>query len=210
MGTTALIMAGGKGTRMKYQGEKPLIKIGNKPFIEHVIDALRKAKKVDRIVVAVSEHTPQTAKRANELSTEVIVTSGKDYILDLREAIKKLKLGRVITVSVDLPLLKSETVDKTVEHYETCGKPVMAVMVPAERLESLGVSIDLILEEKGKRLVPAGVNVLDGDKVEKEGFEKELDQEILIIDSEEFVNINTLKDLMIAEKLFSPTKVGKD
>ena len=201
-------MAGGKGTRMKYQGEKPLIKIGKKSFIEHVTDALRRAKKVDRIVVAVSEHTPQTGKRANELSAEVIVTSGKDYIIDLREAIKKLKLGRVITVSADLPLLKSKTIDEIIEHYEICGKPVMAVMVPAERLESLGASIDLILEEEGKRLVPAGVNVLDGEEVEREGFEKEFDQEILIIDSEEFVNINTPKDLMIAEKLFSLRKAG--
>lgn len=203
MGTTALIMAGGKGTRMKYQGEKPLIKINDKSFIEHIVDALRKAKKVDRIVVAVSEHTPRTAKRAKELSTEVIVTSGKDYIIDVREAIKKLKLGRVITVSADLPLLRSKTIDKIIGHYDFCGKPVMAVMVPAERFESLGVSIDLILEDKCRRLVPAGVNVLDGDKVEKEGFDKELDQEIFMIDSVEFVNINTPIDLMIAEKLFS-------
>lgn len=203
MGTTALIMAGGKGTRMKYQEEKPLIKINDKSFIEHIVDALRKAKKVDRIVVAVSEHTPRTAKRAKELSTEVIVTSGKDYIIDVREAIKKLKLGRVITVSADLPLLRSKTIDKIIGHYDFCGKPVMAVMVPAERFESLGVSIDLILEDKCRRLVPAGVNVLDGDKVEKEGFDKELDQEIFMIDSVEFVNINTPIDLMIAEKLFS-------
>jgi len=206
MGITALIMAGGKGTRMKYRGEKPLIKIGNKSFIEHIIDALKNAKKVDRIIVAVSEHTPQTAKRANDLSIEVAMTSGKDYILDLREAIKKLKLGCVITVSADLPLLEGKIIDKIIEHYEICGKPVMAVMVPAERFESLGLSIDLILEEKGKRLVPAGVNILDGDKIEKEGFEKELDQEILVIDSEEFININTPKDLMIAEQLLSLRK----
>jgi len=206
MGITALIMAGGKGIRMKNQGEKPLIKIGNKSFIEHIIDALKNAKKVDRIIVAVSEHTPQTAKRANDLSIEVAMTSGKDYILDLREAIKKLKLGCVITVSADLPLLEGKIIDKIIEHYEICGKPVMAVMVPAERFESLGLSIDLILEEKGKRLVPAGVNILDGDKIEKEGFEKELDQEILVIDSEEFININTPKDLMIAEQLLSLRK----
>ncbi|MCP8316876.1 MAG: NTP transferase domain-containing protein [archaeon] len=67
MGITALIMAGGKGIRMKHQGEKPLIKIGNKSFIEHIIDALGEAKKVDSIIVAVSEHTTQTAKRAYDL-----------------------------------------------------------------------------------------------------------------------------------------------
>lgn len=196
-------MAGGKGTRMGYQEEKPLIKIDDKSFIEHVIDALRNAKKVDRIIVATSKHTPKTANRVKELSIEVIETSGNDYISDLREAIKKLRLKHIVTVSSDLPLLKSETIDKIIEHYENCAKPVMAVMVPAERFEDLGVSIDLILDYKGKRLVPSGVNVLDGDKVKKEEFEIELDQEIFIIDSEEFVNINTSKDLIIAKQLLS-------
>ncbi|MCP8316877.1 MAG: nucleotidyltransferase, partial [archaeon] len=60
----------------------------------------------------------------------MIVTSGKDYKLDLREAVKKLKLGHVITVSADIPLLKGKTIDIIIKHYEICGKPVMAVMVP--------------------------------------------------------------------------------
>ncbi len=207
MAVTALIMAGGKGTRMKNQKEKPLIKIDDKSFIEHVINALKNSKKIDRVIVAVSKHTPQTAKRAKELSIEVIETSGKDYVIDLREAVKKLRLEHLITVSADLPLLKSKTIDRIIEHYESCGKPVMAVMVPAERFEDLGVSIDLILNYKGKRLVPAGINVLDGDKVKREEFEKELDQEIFIMDSEEFVNINTPKDLMIAKQLLSLRKI---
>lgn len=203
MSVAALIMAGGKGTRMGYQEEKPLIKIDDKSFIEHVIDALRNAKKVDRIVVVASKHTPKTVKRVKETSIEVIETSGNDYITDLREAIKKLGLKHVITVSSDLPLLKSETIDRIIEHYEGCDKPVMAVMVPAERFEGLGLSIDLILNYEGKRLVPAGINVLDGDKVKREEFNIELDQEIFIMDSEEFVNINTPKDLMIAKQLLS-------
>ncbi len=206
MAVTALIMAGGKGTRMKNQEEKPLIKIDDKSFIEHVINALKNSKKIDRVIVAVSKHTPETAKRAKELSIEVIETSGKDYVIDLREAVKKLRLEHLITVSADLPLLKSKTIDRIIEHYENCGKPVMAVMVPAERFECLGVSIDLILNYKGKRLVPAGINVLDGDKVKREEFEKELDQEIFIMDSEEFVNINTPKDLMVAKQLLSLRK----
>ncbi|MGB9659002.1 MAG: NTP transferase domain-containing protein [Nitrososphaerales archaeon] len=206
MAVTALIMAGGKGTRMKNREEKPLIKIDDKSFIEHVIEALKNSKKVDRIIVAVSKYTPETAKRSKELSIEVIETSGKDYVIDLREAVKKLRLEHIITVSADLPLLKSKTIDRIIERYENCDKPVMAVMVPAERFEGLGVSIDLILDYKGKRLVPAGINVLDGDKVKREEFEKELDQEIFIIDSEEFVNINTPKDLMIAKQLLSLRK----
>ncbi|MCP8304895.1 MAG: NTP transferase domain-containing protein [archaeon] len=203
MGITALVMAGGRGTRIRIRGEKPLLKIGGKPLIEHVIDALKRADEVDRIVVAVSKHAPQTAKKARELSVEAIATSGEGYILDVREAVKRLKLSYVLTVSADLPLITGEVIDKVIKHYMSCGKSVLAVMVPAERFENLGLSMDLILDEDGRRLVPAGVNVLDGNKVYREEFEKELDQELLIIDSEEFVNVNTPQDLRITEQLFS-------
>ena len=62
MGVTALVMAGGKGTRMHLAEEKPLIKICGKPVIEYVIAALENAKKIDSIVVAVTGCTPKTAK----------------------------------------------------------------------------------------------------------------------------------------------------
>ena len=38
--TTALVMAGGKGTRMDIDEEKPLIKVNNKPMIECVLTAV--------------------------------------------------------------------------------------------------------------------------------------------------------------------------
>ncbi|MCP8311918.1 MAG: NTP transferase domain-containing protein [Candidatus Methylarchaceae archaeon HK02M1] len=203
MSMTALVMAGGRGTRIRVQGEKPLLKIGGKPLIEHVIDALKGADEVDRIVVAVSKHTPQTSKKARELSVEAIVTSGEGYILDVREAVKRLKLRYLLTISADLPFITGEVIDKVIKHYMSCGKSVLAVMVPAERFENLGLSVDLVFDEDGRRLIPTGVNVLDCNKVYREEFEKELDQELLIIDSEEFVNINTLQDLRITEQLFN-------
>jgi adenosylcobinamide-phosphate guanylyltransferase len=64
MGVTALLMAGGKGTRMKGREEKPLVKVGGKPLIEHVLNALKSTEKIDEIVVAVSENTLKTAKVA--------------------------------------------------------------------------------------------------------------------------------------------------
>jgi len=44
MGVTALVMAGGKGTRMALPEEKPLLTVGGKPVIEHVLAALENAK----------------------------------------------------------------------------------------------------------------------------------------------------------------------
>jgi GTP:adenosylcobinamide-phosphate guanylyltransferase len=42
--------------------EKPLLKVGGKPMIEHVLMALKDAKRVDEIVVVVSKHTPKTTR----------------------------------------------------------------------------------------------------------------------------------------------------
>ncbi|WP_400149778.1 NTP transferase domain-containing protein, partial [Candidatus Methanarcanum hacksteinii] len=57
----ALIMAGGKGTRLCKNGvEKPYINVAGKHVIEHVINALKKAKCVDRILVTVSPNTKKT------------------------------------------------------------------------------------------------------------------------------------------------------
>jgi len=196
MGVTALVMAGGKGMRMKSEKEKPLLKVGGKPMIEHVLDALRGAKKVEETIVAVSEHTPKTAKFARKRSLKVLQTPGKGFCLDAGYAIKKLKLGTVLTICADLPLITSEFVDKVIAHYEQCNKPALAVMVPLEIYNELGLSTDYVFKIEGKNLVPAGVNVIDGKRIEK----NELEEEILFVDDERVaVNINTLEDLRVAE-----------
>ena len=46
MKVTALVMAGGKGTRMTLAEEKPLLHIGGKPVIDHVLKALKHAEKI--------------------------------------------------------------------------------------------------------------------------------------------------------------------
>ena len=190
MGVTAVVMAGGKGSRMKLPEEKPLVKVDGKSMIEHVLAALKNAKRVDEIVVAVSKHTPETAKAMEGSSVKVVKTPGKGYVSDTQYAIKKLKLNTVLTISADLPLVTSEIVDEVVEHYETCSRPALAVMVPAETRQRLGLQ----LEAKG--LVPAGINVIDGRRID----EGELEEEVFVIDSEDVaVNVNTLKDLAIAE-----------
>jgi len=56
MGVTALVMAGGRGTRMGTE-EKSLLKVGGKPMVEYVLNALKGAKKVEEIIVETVEGT---------------------------------------------------------------------------------------------------------------------------------------------------------
>lgn len=201
MGVTALVMAGGKGTRMCVAEEKPLIKVCGKPVIEYVLAALRNSKKIDSIVVAVTSCTPKTAKLMHQLGVKVIETPGKDYVSDMGYAVQALKLGVFLAIAADLPLVRSEMLNAIVERYERCGKPALTVAVPMETKTKLGMSIEYSFKMDDRNVVPVGINVIDGHK--RYGDEW-LDQDIFLMNNDELaVNINTVQELQLAERLLS-------
>jgi adenosylcobinamide-phosphate guanylyltransferase len=202
MGVTALVMAGGKGTRMKLSEEKPLLQIGGKAVIEHVITALKNAKQVSAIVVAVSDYTPKTAKRMLKFPVSVIKTPGKEYVSDMGYAVRTLGLQTVLAIGADLPLITAEVIDAIVEYYERCGKPALSVVVPMETKAQLGLAGKYGFELNGEHMVPAGINVIDGRRIDEE----KLDEEIYVSDRKEVaMNINTIQELRIAESLYQKT-----
>ena len=200
MPVTALIMAGGKATRMKSTTEKPLLEVGGRPMIEHVVGALKQSKMVDRIVVAVSGNTPGTARKATELSIEVLLTPGEGYVSDMRYAIKKLGLCDVLTVAADIPFITTEIVDRAVEKYRSSDKPSLAVMAPADVYRQIGSKPEYVFEIDGRRLVPIGLNMIDGRRID----EPELDQAVFVAGLEELpINVNTPRELEAARERFT-------
>ncbi len=198
----ALVMAGGKGTRMKLAQEKPLIAVCGKPVIEYVLAALKDAKKIDCVVVATTSATPKTTALMKKLGIQVIETPGKDYVSDMGWVVQTLKLGVFLAVAADLPLVKSEMIDDIVERYERCGKPALTAAVPLQTKAKLGMSIEYsFTTEDNREVVPVGINVIDGSK--RYGDEW-LDQDIYILNHEELaVNINTVQELQLAERLLT-------
>ncbi len=199
MGVTALIMAGGKGSRMALSEEKPLLQVGGKPVIMHVLKALEKAKKISSTVVAISGNTPETAKLMRKLSVLTIKTPGNEYVSDMGYAVRVLKLQTVLAIGADFPLITAEIVDGIVEYYERCRKPALSVVVPMETKISLGLGGKYGFELNGKCVVPAGINIIDGRRIDEE----ELEEEIFVSSRIEVaMNINTVQELQIAEELF--------
>jgi adenosylcobinamide-phosphate guanylyltransferase len=115
-------------------------------------------------------------------------------------AVKTLKLQTILTIPADMPLLTGKIIDDVIKQYIKCGKPALAVAVPLETKKQLGMSLSYSFEFEGKCVVPAGINVNDGTRID----EAELDQAIYVIDSPEVaININTVQELETAEKEFS-------
>ena len=201
MNVVALVMAGGKGTRMRIAEEKPLIKVCGRSVIEYVLVALKNAKRIESIVVATTNCTPKTTIFLSQFPVKVIETPGKDYVSDMGYVVQNLKLGVFLAIAADLPLVRGEMIDTIIERYECCGKPALTVAVPLETKTKLGMSIDYSFKMDERDLVPVGINVIDGHK--RYGDEW-LDQDIYLMDQDELaVNINTVQELQQAEQLLS-------
>lgn len=199
MGITALLMAGGKATRMQSKVEKALLRIGNKSMLELALDALRQSKFIADIVVAVSPMAPQTAHAAKELHARVVETPGDGYESDMKYVISKLELGDTLIVSADLPFLTGQTVDRAVEEFRASRKPALSVMVPAEIYEQIGSEPQYLFKIDGKSLVPIGLNILNGRRI----GEPELDETVMVVDSRELaLNVNSRFDYELAKEWF--------
>lgn len=191
--TTALIMAGGKGTRMHLETEKPLVNVNDKPMIEYVVRALLESTYIDKILVAVSPNTPNTEEFLERFPVTVIKTSAKGYIEDLSEILANrdyvIEDEVIMTIVADLPFVKSEHIDEVLDAYYSRDKPAMCVSVPKELFDKHGIKPTLIFDG----LVPSGVNMLIANNQEQ-------DQSIYITEHVELAfNINTLNDLNISE-----------
>ena len=77
-----LVMAGGKGTRMKSNEEKLLLPY-KQPLVLHVIDALKNSNCFEKIIAATSPNSPQTKNILVENNITIIETSGEGFLDDL-------------------------------------------------------------------------------------------------------------------------------
>ncbi|WP_407410834.1 NTP transferase domain-containing protein [Methanobrevibacter sp.] len=193
----AILMAGGMGTRLKVPCEKPLFKLHDKPLIKYVLDNLNASKLIDKTVIAVSHHTPETAKYLNNLGGDfqILDTSGESYLTDLSYILdyfeQKSDKDVLLFINADLPFISTQTIDYVLEYYLSCGKDALSTLVPVEIFEELG--LDYSYEFNG--LVPSGLNVLRSINIVQ-------DEDQLVIPKRELaLNINTLLDSRVAEKL---------
>ena len=177
--------------------EKPLLEICGKPMLELVIDALRSCKSIDRIVVASSRNTPATTIAAEKLAIQSIITPGNGFEEDMRFAIRHLSLADVLVISSDLPFVTANVIEEAFKKYQDTRKPALAVMAPIELYEKFGSRPSYVFEINGRKLVPVGVNILDGRRIN----EGTLQQTELIIDSGDAAfNVNTPQELEAARK----------
>jgi len=200
-------MAGGKGKRMGLPVEKPLLPFLGKPLIDWVVEAVQSASKVSEVYVVTSENTPETEKYCVRRGWKVQRTDAKGYHDDLKQAVRDAGLlGPVLTIPADLPAVTGKFLDKVISTFEVCGKDFFAVFVPIEKRENLELSVSSTDEYKGVWYAVSGVNIVNGARIQQEG--KIETSAIVTEEMEVLLNINTLKDLEVSEKIMRK-RMGK-
>lgn len=200
MNVPALIMAGGKGTRMGLAKEKPLLPLLGKPLIDWVAEAVANAKLVSEFYVVTSANTPETEKHCQSRGWKILRTDAKGYHNDLKQAAQMANLsGPVLTVPADSPAVTGKFLDKVISQFQSCNRDFFAVFVPIQTREGLELSVDSTDEYMGVWYAVSGVNIVNGAKIQGEG--KIETSAIITEDTEAVLNINTAKDLQIAEKI---------
>lgn len=191
-------MAGGMGTRLKVPCEKPLFKLHDKPLIKYVIDNLKSSRLIDKIVIAVSPNTRQTTEYLRSLNEDykILDTTGDDYLKDLSYILdyfeKRSKDDILVFINADLPFISSQTIDDVITHYLDSDKDALSVLVPVEVFKNLGLEYSYDFDGK----VPSGLNILRSENIIQD------ENQLVLAKVELALNINTIPDSEIAEKLY--------
>ena len=179
----ALVMCGGRGSRLDADVEKPLFRVGGVPMVDRVLGAVT-GSTIDDVYAVTSPHAPDTR---THLGVPCIETPGEGYVADLQTALADDRLDApVLTVAADLPLLDAEIVDRVLAAHDGGA---MSVLVPAALKRELGVSDDTTFERAGRTVAPTGLNVVG-----------EGDDAWLTSDRRLAVNVNRPADARVAEQ----------
>jgi adenosylcobinamide-phosphate guanylyltransferase len=192
-------MCGGRGTRLDADREKPLFRVGGRPMVDRVCDALA-ASRVDAVHAVGSPAAPRTLEHvADRPEVAALEAPGEGYVADLQHALERVD-PPVVTATADLPLLAADVVDDVLAAHAGGS---LTVCVPAALKRQLGASVEATLDPadpacgwtaglRARELAPTGLNVVgagDGDAVH------------VSHDARLAVNVNRLDDAAVAETL---------
>ena len=116
---SVVVLAAGKGTRMGGDIPKVLRKVGGLTMLEHVVKTAKKL--TENVIVVVSKENHDEIQKL-ELGVEYSVQSKLDGTASAVLSAEEKYLGSDILVLLgDVPLLKSETLEKIVRRGSRCA-----------------------------------------------------------------------------------------
>jgi bifunctional UDP-N-acetylglucosamine pyrophosphorylase/glucosamine-1-phosphate N-acetyltransferase len=167
-----VIMAAGKGTRLKSRRPKVLHEIGGKPLLAHVIAAASKivppsdiyvvaGHQAERVEVAVAASGVRFVLQAEQLGTGHAIQCAREAIASYEN---------VLVLSGDVPLLRAETIEMLLEYHQLGSAMTVLTALPEDpfgygrivrRESENALAIDAIVEQKSLQPGQLGIREIN-------------------------------------------------
>lgn len=179
----AVILAAGKGTRMKSDKSKVLHEIFGKTLLGYVLDAINKTEIVDKSYVIVGHQAEKVTEfvKSNYNNAETVLQSpqlGTGHAVSMVCPNLKDFDGEVLILCGDTPLVTPETIKEFIKHHRSLKSDITVMSAIFEnptnygRIIRKGENLSAIVEEKDatsaqKKIkeVNAGVYCINWGKV---------------------------------------------
>ena len=180
----AIILAAGKGTRMKSELPKVLHSIFDKPLLGYVLDAAKDSGLVDYSYVIVGHKSEQVEKYLSEnyASAKSILQSpqlGTGHAVSMALPYMEDFAGEVIILCGDTPLIKPETLKALVESHRSNKSDITVMSAIFDNptnygrivrnsdgsLNSIVEEKDATLEQKQIKEINAGIYCVNWAKI---------------------------------------------
>jgi molybdenum cofactor guanylyltransferase len=190
---TAIVLAGGKGSRLNYV-EKALLKLRGEPILNHIVETLSGC--VDEIVVVARDEEQQ--KKLHLAGVRIVrdEVQGFGPVAGIYSGLKASSFEYSFVAACDMPFIKADVVDllfrKAVGYDVAIPYPLEPLHAVYRRETTIRAAKAAIRRRKGAIMYV--VDQLQANYVQKE--------EIRAIDPElcTFVNINDFEDIELLNK----------
>lgn len=122
----AIIQARMASTRLP---GKVLMDIAGKPMLWHVIERVKRCKKIDSIVVATTSREEDKAviELARKCGVETFAGSEEDVLDRYYQAAKKFDADPIVRITADCPVIDPQIVDEVIKEYTEGGYDVCSL-----------------------------------------------------------------------------------
>ncbi|WP_188207365.1 bifunctional UDP-N-acetylglucosamine diphosphorylase/glucosamine-1-phosphate N-acetyltransferase GlmU [Alkalibacillus aidingensis] len=116
----AVVLAAGKGTRMKSKLYKVLHPVCGKPMVQHVVDQLNTLE-LDQIITIVGHGAETVQDQLGDQTAYVVQEEqlGTGHAVRMADSYLEGKPGTTVVVCGDTPLLTSDTLNELMEQHES-------------------------------------------------------------------------------------------
>lgn len=114
--TAAIVQARMGSTRLP---GKVLKKVVGKPLLEHIVERLKKSKKLEKIIVATTSELADKPiiELCKRNSIDYFIGSENDVLDRYYQAAKKFRVDPVVRITADCPLIDPVVVDKILDYF---------------------------------------------------------------------------------------------